>query len=90
MLRIIYGPCGDMNKNKWRHNSEIEQLYGKKNIVRSIKSNRLRRTGHVVRCANNRHINRVFWQRPDGNRLVGRPRKWWKDVVAEDLKRMRN
>ncbi|CAG9827717.1 unnamed protein product [Diabrotica balteata] len=90
ILRIIYGPCRDSvtNKSRSRYNNEIETLFGKGNIVRYIKTNRLRWAGHVVRSDDDRLISNVFWERPDGRRSTGRPRKRWKDAVREDLEKM--
>ena len=49
-LRRIFGPKSDENV-KWRrlHNEELQGLYLSPNIVRVIKSRRLRWAGHVAR-----------------------------------------
>lgn len=66
ILRIIYGPCRDINTNerRRRHNSE-EQVYGKENIASWIKSNRLSWKGQVVRRADQRIVSSVFWENSD-------------------------
>ena len=50
ILRRIFGPKRDKN-GKWRslHNEELHSLYHLPNIVRVIKSRRLRWAGHVDR-----------------------------------------
>ena len=48
-LRIIFGPRRDEVTEEWRglHNEELNDLYSSHNIVREIKSRRMRRAGHV-------------------------------------------
>ena len=50
ILRRIFGPTGDVN-GEWRrlHNEELHSIYRSPNIVRVIKSRRLRWAGHVAR-----------------------------------------
>jgi hypothetical protein len=50
-LRRIFGPKGDKVTGKWRrlHNKEHYALYSSPNIIRVIKSRRLRWAGHVAR-----------------------------------------
>ena len=51
MLRRIFGPKRDEAKGEWRklHNEELNDLYCSPNIVRAIKSIRMRWAGHVAR-----------------------------------------
>ena len=51
VLRRIFGPRRDEVTRDWRrlHNEEINILYSSPNIVRVIKSRRMRWTGHVAR-----------------------------------------
>jgi hypothetical protein len=51
LLRRIFGPKRDEVKQEWRklHNEELNGLYSLPNIVRVIKSRRLRWAGHVAR-----------------------------------------
>ena len=48
ILRRIFGPKSDEN-GEWRrlHNEELHRLFRSPNIVRVIKSRRLRWAGHV-------------------------------------------
>jgi len=51
VLRRIFGPKRDEVKGEWRklHNEEINDLYCSPNIVRVLKSRRMRSAGHVAR-----------------------------------------
>ena len=51
VLRRIYGPKRDEVTGEWRklHNEELNGLYCSPNIIRVIKSMRMRWTGHVAR-----------------------------------------
>ena len=81
ILRQILGPKRDEN-GEWRrlHNVELHCLYGSPNIVRLIKSRRLRWAGHVVRMEEGRSVGK-----PTGKRPLGRPRRRWEDNIRMDL-----
>jgi hypothetical protein len=72
----------------WRklHNDELHSLYSSPNIVRVIKSRRMRRAGHVARRGEGEVIYRVLIGRPEGKRPLGRPRRRWEDNIKMDLR----
>ena len=90
LLRKIYGPTLD-NDGTWRikTNEELEMLIRKKNIVRFIKSQRLRWAAHVIRMDTKRTVKKLTEWEPCSSRPVGRPRLRWLDQVEEDLKKMK-
>ena len=51
VLRRIFGPRRNEVTGEWRrlHNEELNDLYSSPNIVRVIKSRRMRWAGHVAR-----------------------------------------
>ena len=60
-------------------------LYSSPNIVRVIKSRRMRWAGHVARMGEERGAYRVLVGKPDGKRPLGRPRRRWVDNIRMDL-----
>ena len=58
VLRKIFGAKKDEITGEWRnlHNAELHALYSSPNIIRSIKSRRLRWAGHVARIGQYRYV----------------------------------
>jgi len=72
---------------EWRklHNEEFSDLYSLPNIVRVVKSRRMRRAGHVARMGVGRGVHRVLVGKPEGKRPLGRPRRRWEDNIKMDF-----
>ena len=72
---------------EWRrlHNEEFNDLYSSPNIVRVIKSRRMRWAGHVARTVEERGVYRVLVGKPEGRRPRWRPRHRWVDNIRMDL-----
>jgi hypothetical protein len=70
------------------HNDELHSLYSSLNIVRMIKSRRLRWAGHVAHMGEGRGVYRVLGGRPEGKRPLGRPRHRWEDNIKLDLRKI--
>jgi hypothetical protein len=89
VLRKISGPKREED-GSWRklHNDELLSLCSSPNIVRMIKSRRMRRTGHVARMAEVRGVYKVLVGRPEGKRPLGRPRCRWEDNIKIDHREM--
>jgi len=87
VLRRIFGPMRDEVTGKWRrsHNEELKDLYSSPNIVRVIKSRRMRWAGHVARMGEERGAYRVLMGKPEGKKPLGRPRHRWVDNIRMDL-----
>ena len=87
VLRRIFGPRRDEITREWRrlHNEELSDLYSSPNIVRVIKSRRMRWAGHVARMGEERGVYRVLVGKPEGKRPLGRPRRRWVDNIRMDL-----
>ena len=72
---------------EWRklHNEELNDLYCSRNIVRVIKSRRVRWAGHVACMGEWRGVYRVLLGKPEGKRPLGRPRRRWDDNIKMDF-----
>ena len=67
------------------HNEELSDLYSLPNIVRVVKSRRMRWAGHVARMEEERGVYRVLVGKPEGKRPLERPRRRWEDNINMDL-----
>jgi len=67
-------------------NEELMDLYPLPNIVRVVKSRRMRWAGHVARMGEGRCVHRVLVGKPEGKRPLGRPRRRWEDNIKMDLR----
>ena len=90
VLRRIFGPRRDDVTGEWRrlHNEELKYLYSSPNIVRVIKSRRMRWLGHVAHVVEERGVYRVLVGKPEGRRPLGRPRHRWVDNIRTDLQKV--
>jgi hypothetical protein len=90
VLRRIFGPKSEED-GSWRklHNNELHSLYSSPNIVRVIKSRKMRWAGHVARMREVRGVYRILVWRPQGKRPLGRPRRWWEDNIKMDFSEIR-
>ncbi|KAJ4426318.1 hypothetical protein ANN_27132 [Periplaneta americana] len=88
VLRKIFGAKRDEVTGEWRklHNAELHALYSSPDIIRNIKSRRLRWAGHVARMGESRNAYRVLVGRPAGKRPLERPRRRWEDNIKMDLR----
>ena len=87
VLRRIFGLRRDEVTGEWRRlqNEELNDLYSSPNIVRVIKSRRMRLDGHVALMGEERGVYRVLVGKPEGKRPLGRPRRRWVDNITMDL-----
>jgi hypothetical protein len=76
MFRKIFWPKRDEVTGEWRkrYNEELHDLYSSPNIVRVIKSRRMRWAWHVVQVGEKRGVYRVLVGKPEEKRPLGRPR----------------
>jgi hypothetical protein len=88
VLRRIFGPKKDEVTGGWKklHNEELHGLYSSPSIVRVIKAKRMRWAGHVARMGEVRGAYNILVGRPEGRRLLGRPKRRWEDNVKMDLR----
>jgi hypothetical protein len=83
----IFGPKREEDGScRKLHNDELHSQYSSPNIVRVIKSRRMRWAGHVARMWEGRGVYRVLVGRPEGKRLLGRPKQRWEDNIKLDIR----
>ena len=87
MLSRVFGTKRDEVTGKWRklHNEELSDQYSLPNIVRVLKSRRMRWAGHVARKVEERGVHRVLVGKSVEKRELGRPRRRWEDNIKMDL-----
>jgi hypothetical protein len=83
----IFGPKREED-GLWRklHNDQLHSLYSSLNIVRVIKSRRMRWVGHVACLGEGTGVYGVLVGRPEGKRALERPRCRWEDNIKLDLR----
>jgi hypothetical protein len=84
VLRTVFGPKRDEVKGEWRklHRGELHNLYSSSDIIRQIKSRRMRWVGHVACMGEGRNVYRFLL----GKTPLGRPRCRWEDGIKMDLR----
>ena len=87
MLRRVFGSKRNEVTEEWRklHNKERSDLYSLPNIVRVVKSRRMRWAGHVADMGEGRGLYRALVGKPEKKRPLGRPRRRWEDNIKMDL-----
>jgi hypothetical protein len=87
VLTRVFGPKRVEVTGEWRklHNEELNDLYSLPNIVRVVKSRRMRWAGHVAHMGEDSGVHRVLVGRPEGKKPLGRPRLRWEENIKIDL-----
>jgi hypothetical protein len=88
VLRGIFGPKRDEVTGEWRklHNGDLHKLCSSPDIIRQVKSRRMRLAGHVARMGEGGNMYRILVGNPEGKRPLGRPRRRWEDGIKMDLR----
>jgi len=86
-LRRIFGlrRNEEMGECRRLHNEELNDLYTTPNIVRVIKSRRMKWAGHVSRMGEERMVYRVLVGKPEGKRPLGILRRRWVNNIRMDF-----
>jgi hypothetical protein len=90
VFRRIFRPKRDEVIGDWRklHNEELRSLYSSLSITRMIKSRRMRWTEHVARMKEKTNAYRTLVEKPEGKRLLGRPKCRWVNNIKIDLREL--
>jgi hypothetical protein len=88
VLRRIFGPKRDEVMGDWRklHSGELHNLYSSPDIIRQIKSRRMRWAVHEAHVGEGRNLLKILVGKPEGERPLGTPRRRWKDGIKMDLR----
>jgi hypothetical protein len=68
------------------HNEELHNLHSSPNVIRMIKSRRMRWEGHVARMGKMRNAYRILVGKPEGKKPLGRPRRRWVENIKMDFR----
>jgi hypothetical protein len=87
VLRRKFGPKRNEVTGEWRtlHMGELHKLYSSPDIIRQIKSRRMRWARHVARMGEGRNVYRVLVGKPEGKTPLGITRHRWEDGIKMDL-----
>jgi hypothetical protein len=88
VLRRMFGPKRDEVTGERRklHSGELHNLYSLADIIRRIKSRRMRWAGHVARMGAGKNLYRVLMGRSEGKIPLERPWRRWEDGIKMDLR----
>jgi hypothetical protein len=88
VLRRIFGDKRDEVTGEWRklHNKELHILNSSQNIIRQVKSRRMRWAGHAACMGEERNVYRVLMGKTEGKRPLGRPSRRREDGIRMDLR----
>jgi hypothetical protein len=90
VLKRIFGPKRDevMGDRRKLHNGELHNLYSSPDIIRQIKSRRMRWAGHVAQMGEGRNMYRFLVRNSKAKRPLERPRHRWEDGIKWTLGRL--
>jgi hypothetical protein len=88
VLRRIFGPKKVEVTGEWRKmkNGELHNLFSSPDIVRQVKSRRMRWAGHVAHMGEGRNVYRVLVEKPEGKSPLERPRHKLEDGIKMDFR----
>jgi hypothetical protein len=90
VLRRMFGHKRDEVTGEWRklYIRELHNLWSSPDIIRRIKSRRMRWAGNVERMGEGRNVYRVLVGKPKEKRPLERPRRRWEDGIKWALGRL--
>jgi hypothetical protein len=84
---VLFGPKRDEVTGEWsKLYNELHILYSCPNIIRQIKSRRMRWTVYVARVKEERKLYRVLVAKSKGKKSHGRPKRRWEDGIRMYLR----
>jgi hypothetical protein len=88
VLRRTFGPKRDEVTGDWRklHNEELHNLYSSSEVIRMIKSRRIRLARYLTRFGAKRNLYRILVGKSEGKRPLGGPRRRCVGNIKTDLR----
>jgi hypothetical protein len=88
VLMRIFGPRRDEETGEWRklHSGELHNLYLSPDIIRQIRSRRMRWVGHMAHMGQARNLYRILVGKPEGKRPLERPWRRLECGIRMDLR----
>jgi hypothetical protein len=83
---LIYGPINDTGVWRTGYNNELYTVYDKLDIVKVIRTGRLRWLGRLFRMQEVGPYRKLIVLKPEATRRVGKPKLRWLQSVEEYLK----
>jgi hypothetical protein len=71
-----------------RYNEELHNMYSSRNIIRMMKSRRMRWDWHVAQMGERRNAYRTLVAKPEEKRRLGRPRRTWVDNIEMEFRQI--
>jgi len=86
----IFGPKRDEVTGKWRKlcNEKLNSLNSSPNIIRVVKSRKMRWAGHAALMGERTGVCRVLVGKPEWKRPLGRPRRRWQHNIKMYLQEL--
>jgi hypothetical protein len=90
VLSRIFVPKRDEVAGEWRklYNEELDNLCSSPNIIRQIKSWRMKWAGHVACMGEERNVYKVLVEKPEGMRPLERQWRRWENWIRMDFREM--
>jgi hypothetical protein len=88
LMKIFRPKKGEVTgESKRQHHKELHALYSSQNIIRVIKSRRMRWVGYVACMGERRDAYRILLGKPE-ERPLGRPTRGWEDNIKMDIQKV--
>ena len=85
-MRYLRGVCGYTRRDRVRNTLVYDECEIEKNVVKRVGVSQLRWFGHVERMSNERLVKQVYDGEIEDERLCGRPRNNWMNMIESLLR----
>jgi hypothetical protein len=89
ILKKIFGPNNENGIWRIKTNQELDEIMKHKNIINSIRAQRLSWLVHIERMQGTRTVKAIYSWKPMSKRPIGRPKTRWVDDVKKDMQNLK-